>query len=327
MEHAIKAEQSGRYRHGDNCEISNVDWREAVIGKQGEGIQAIEYLAERRFNQGVLAEESVNYVLEKISQNNWQKCSSFKGDANPKTFVRRIIVNLLEEFSRKRFGRPRPPSWVQRQGDIWVKLWKELYLDRQLLPSIIDRYASQGIYDEDWIKQATTTIKARIPSCGQLNLEAICIDDIVAASNQAMMEERNNPIQGSTVAHEQAKCGYHFELSAQAEIILMLQAVIEEPLPSTLLEPISTGRVKTQIQPYYNDKLEQFSHNVQLSNEELTLLRMAYRDGLSRPAIGKALGLNNYQTNMRLKDTLARIRAAIEDCGLDLESLLAQVLH
>ncbi len=320
MSQVNKVEQNSC--HGHN--ISNINWNEVVIGKKGEGIKTIEYLAERRFNRGPLAEESVNYVLEKISQNNWQLCSGFKGNANAKTFARRIITNLLEEFSRKRFGRPRPPSWIQKQGEIWVKLWKELYLERQLLPSIIDRYASQGLYDTDWIKQVATTIKARIPSCGQAKLEAICIDDIVSASNQAVMEERNNPLQQTTLTQEQDKCGYHFELSAQAEIILTLQTIMEEPLSPTLFESISTDKIEAKAK-YYSDRLEELSRKVQLSSEEIILLRMIYRDGFSRTAAAKALGLNNYQTNLRLNDTLKRIRTAIDDCGIDLESLLEKV--
>lgn len=322
MEHLNKAVPSNSYSH----DLSNIDWKEVVIGRQGEGIKIIEHLAERRFNRGPLAEESVNYVLEKLSHDNWQLCSSFKGNANAKTFVRRIIVNLLEEFSRKRFGRPRPPAWIQRKGGIWVKLWKELYLERQLLPSLIDRYASQGLYEKSWIQTVATIIKARIPSCGQANLEAICVEDIVGASNQAIMENRHSPLQSTSSISGDDEQGYDFELSAQAEIILTLQAIMEEPLSSTLFQSVSTNDLEDKAQSY-NDRFKQLTKEVELSDEETILLRMVYRDGLSRTAAAKALGLNNYQTNVLLNKTLKRMRTAIEGCGIDLESLLVKMQH
>lgn len=329
MQHNSRVELSDPHNHG----LSSIDWQEVVIGEKGEGIQTIEYLAERRFNQGPLAEESVNYVLEKISQNEWQLCSGFKGNARAKTFARRVIVNLLEEFSRKRFGRPRPPTWILKQDEIWVEIWKELYLERQLLPSVVDRYSSQGLYDEEEIRDIATVIKARIPSCGQATLEPICVDDIVSASNQAVMEQRSSPLQQTASTLEQDECGYHFELNARAEIILGLKAIVKEPLPTCSVEPVSAETIDIKAKLYNHLKLENIPLQeglpleIQLSHEEVILLRMLYRDGLSRATAAKKLGLNNYQTNMKLSDILKRIRTMIEHYGVDFESLLAKIQH
>jgi len=304
--------------------MSDIDWKEVILGQKGEGIQVIEHLAERRFNSGPLAEESVNYVIENISKNNWKLCSGFKGNANAKTFARRIIINLLEEFSRKRFGRPRPPSWLQRQGETWVKLWKELCLERQLLPSLIDRYSSQGLYDKNWIQTVTTVIKARIPNCGQANLEATSTDDIISVSNQAIIEDLNNPLQEANFVHEEDRCGYDFELSAQAEIILVLQAIMKEPTPSALFEPSSIEHIEITTKNH-NDIFKQLPQKIQLTDEEIILLRMVYRDGLTRTAVASAIGLNNYQVNVKLNAILNRIRTVIDDCGLCLETLLIKM--
>jgi len=86
---------------------SDVDWKSLVF--ESGWMQKLDQLAAKRFGAGGLAEEAGNYVIEQLSNDNWASLTSFKGQCKPETYLHTVTNNYLEEFSRKRFGRPRPP--------------------------------------------------------------------------------------------------------------------------------------------------------------------------------------------------------------------------
>lgn len=301
-----------------------VDWRNIVLDSSAEGLQLIECLANRRFNPGVLADEAATYVLEHLAENNWQRCATFKGDSQAKTFLQKLIVNLLEEFSRKRFGRPRPPAWLLRQGELWVKLWKELCLERQPLAALLHRYEQAELYQGAWVQQVARVIKARIPNCGEVRFEATSVEDIAALSDQASSDPVNSATEPQYEIQPETCCGHNFELQAETELLLVLRAVLQQPPSTDAFAAESMQKLDAEVAATKH-KLDKLRQALALSDEEIVMLRMTYCDGLSKTAVSRALGLPAHRAGLIIKGALDRIRQAVELCELDLSSVLAKV--
>jgi hypothetical protein len=294
-----------------------IDWRKLVLDDNALGLQLIDSLAQRRFNPGVLAEEAATYVIERLADNNWKRCSQFKGNSQANTYLRSLIVNLLEEFSRTRFGRQRPPAWLKRQGELWIKLWKQLCLERQPLPELLHRYEQTGLYQSGWIEQVVRVIKARIPSCGAYHFNVHNMDDI---PNLASSFIDNQAIE----TPEDCLCKYQFELLAETEVFLVLRAVLQEQPSSEIFSEDSAKKLNTDV-GNADDKLTQLREALVLSDEEIVILRMIYADGLSKNAVSRALGLPSHHAGMIANKAMNRIRNAVAQCELDLASLLERI--
>ncbi|MGI9304693.1 MAG: hypothetical protein ACR2RB_18600 [Gammaproteobacteria bacterium] len=305
-----------------SADKSAVDWRSLVLDSSAEGLKLIECLAKRRFNTGVLADEAATYVLEHLSANNWQRCSQFKGNSQAKTYLQTLIVNLLEEFSRNRFGRPRPPAWLVQQGELWVKLWKELCLERQPLPALVDRYEQAELYRGSWVQQIAKVIKARIPRCGEYRFEATNVEDIAAVSDQASGGALASDPQYD--AQPDSLCGYDFELRAETELLFVLRAVLQAQPCAESFSQQRARQIDAEVEVSAN-KLDKLRRALVLSDEEVVVPRMTYCDGLSKAAVSRALGLPAHRAGLMINSALNRIRDAVELCQLDLRSVLGKV--
>jgi DNA-directed RNA polymerase specialized sigma24 family protein len=294
-----------------------IDWRKLILEDNALGLKLIDNLAKRRFNSSTLAEEAATYVIEHLADNNWQRCSQFKGNAQATTFLRSLIVNLLEEFSRTRFGRQRPPAWLTRQGELWIKLWKQLCLERQPLPELLHRYEQSGLYQIGWIEKVARIIKARIPSCGEYRFDMHNIDDIPNLASSLTDDQ-------AFETPEDHLCKYKFELRAETEVFLVLRAVLQVQPSSDIFSEDSAKKLNTDI-GNADDKLTQLREALVLSDEEVVVLRMIYADGLSKKAVSRALGLPSHRAGMIANKAMNRIRSAVAQCELDLASLLEKI--
>ena len=287
-----------------------IDWPSLVFSE--EWMRKLDKLAARRFGQGGLAEEATTYVIEQLSADSWGKCKTFKGDAKPQTFLHTLSSNYIEEFARKRFGRPRPPSWLQRQGDLWVRLWKMLCLERQMVPAVVDRLSAEKLRESEFLDDIIRTIKARIPTCGEANMEASETEDIGEVGGIENSREEYADFD---------QIGFDAEHDAQADTLHMLAAVMNSDLDASHFEP-QKKRNSEQVYAANSSKINNLSEQISLSNEERLMLRMIYQDGMSRTAVSQAMGLQNHQAGRIVSGALERIADVFKANGLDLESLL-----
>lgn len=287
---------------------NDLDWPSLVFDEQF--LAAVDKLAGRRFGDGGLAEEAATYVIEYLSDSDWQRCQSFKGNSQPKTFLVSIASNAIEEFSRKRFGRPRPPTWLQDLGELWVKLWRSLCLERQPLAALVDRFATRGFRETDAVKQAAKVIKARIPNCGNSARDSETVDDIDTLSD-------------SVQAVDDDCCGEQPEFNNpfEAELVMMLRAIVE-PEPKNADFTGSNAASIDSIAGSQKSQLAALQAALQLGDQEKIMLRMIFVEGLSKSATSKALGLPAHQAGRMVNDALERIAAALQSCGMDLDSVL-----
>lgn len=323
----------GKHMNNDDFGV----WPEAILGREGEGLKLIDKISAIRFTRPAEAEEAAAFVLDKLSENRWKRCTSYNGKAQPKTYLVRLTKNLLEDFSRKKYGRPRPPKWVQDSGKTWVDLWTELCKEGRPNVEIVPRFMQRG-HDRDWIKDTIKVIKARIPSCGQKLFEAVGVDDISSIKNPNYFDENGTAtvtelssghgvftsnLENSLVT-EPKEYSYTQQGMAEAELLLMVYT-IAEAVPSP--QPFNADNL-----PSPNTTLEQKSSGLATLGQALVfkdlercVLKMRFRDGLSIAAVAKALNKKPYDVTVLEDACLKRIREAAIAASLDFESLLEQL--
>lgn len=196
---------------------SEPDWPTLVLDKSF--MESLDRMAKRRFGQDASAEECASYVLECLSENEWQKCRQFQGRSKPSTFLVSVSNNLIEEFSRKRYGRPRPPVWLKEQGDLWVKLWRTVCLERQLVPSVVERFCRDGIRTMDKVNSVIRVIKARIPNCG--------IAGVGTCDTQDGDIESLSDLLGEGVQYQSAELFKH-EKQVRKAFVSMIKSILSE---------------------------------------------------------------------------------------------------
>lgn len=281
------------------------NWHSIILNKTW--LARLENQANKRFGQKGLSEEATTYVLEQLADNQWAKCNTYTGKAKPETFLYTLTNNLLEEFARKRFGRPRPPQWLQREGDLWVSIWKMICLERQLVNSVIDQLAVQDGRNRELINAIIKTIKAKLPWCGSSNQEIP--ESILCTNNNDGNDEAID--YGETDSIEQQL--EQKQLDESLLLVSQLFSFLSCPSNNNIESTVGKNLLPIAINP---QQLEQLYRLIQLTNEEQLLLNMVYQQGLKMKVIAKALNMPSYQPGRLLKGILTRIEQALIDIKL-----------
>ena len=259
-------------------------------------LQRLDAMALRRFADSVLAEEASTYVIEHLSEDDWARCRGFSGQSRPTTYLFSVSSNLIEEFARKRFGRLRPPRWLQRQGEPWLTLWRQLCLDRQPIEAVVDQLRAARGCMEEFLRNTIRVIKARIPDCGQ------------AAPRSAELPEDSLSDDPPEMYHDRQ----HFE-----ETALLISWVLngeDDHLTSMMNN-------ETETLPTC---LETFTERLQLKPEQLLVLQLVYRDGMNPTSVARLLDMPAHRPGRILKRTLAQLAQTLRESGIDADSLQDQ---
>lgn len=285
----------------------HVDWHLIVLSP--EGFNRLAKLASARFSAVEDAEEATTFVIDKISENNWRKLSGFSGNSKPETYVYSVFVNLLEEFSRKRFGRIRPPEWIKRESGIWLQVWKKICLERQPIPAVIDEFCAKEKRAPDFVSAIIKTIKSRLPWCGvKYRTKPVAHQDEYQEETELITG--NEALEGDVDRQE-------------LENSLFLLSELFENLigPSNSVSKEINTRETT-------DTVLMIRERMQLEEEEVLILRMAYQEGLKLNVVARALGMPSYQPGRILKRLFKNLHDELTQIGFDtadLKTLLAQV--
>lgn len=286
----------------------DINWQSLVF--QSGWLQKLDKLANKRFGEGGLAEEAGTYVLEKLSADQWQCLLSFKGNCKPESYLHTVTSHLLEEFSRQRFGRLRPPEWLKRQGTLWLQVWKMLCLERQLIQSIVEHCCLNNLREHSVIHEAIRTIKARLPWCGGDAHREIATSNNTDESDYdptAHIATNETPEQPVTEAH-------------YTETLLLISSLMNE-------KPIETmfGKTATELCSNYVNKNQQkfdaLRQKLLLTDEEKIIMRMHFQDGIKKSVIAKSLGMKDYLPGRILKELLAKISVVFEELEIDLREI------
>lgn len=252
----------------------------------------INNLAGRRFHSTTLAEEASLFVLEQLAEDSWKRLKKFSAESSFKTYLASVTFRLLEDFSRKKFGRKRPPAWIQKLGGTWLHLFRLLCLQRVDITEAVERIAQVFITEKkEAIEQKGLTVLENVVDCRSHQGKEISIDD----------------------AQKQEHSGNHHMLQEQRfedeEKHLLFKAIFKD---------ILTTDTKQKV---YESSQKVVSVGVELKAEERLLLKLCYQDGLSVTEAGRILGYNRNQVHGRLRRLLIRLRHEFEKMDLDRELL------
>jgi len=286
--------------------IEKTNWNEVVF--QSDWLQNLDKLALKRFADQTLAEEATEYVVSRMSMDNWQLLEGFNGRSKPETYLYTVIHSQFEEFSRKRFGRPRPPLWLNRQGELWVRIWKEICLERQLDISVIERLSQIKTHSMAFLKEIVRTIRARIPCCGESRRQEQAVSNPEESLQHAMQggdAMNDNGLSDNTTLEPDRQLQWVCYQEFLKTLNLLLQG-------ETL--PVSAAKETGQ-----QEALVQFQKKCKLNAEEALLLRMIFQDGIKKKVAAKSLGIKPYELTRTINQTLERIRNSIREANLEIE--------
>lgn len=272
----------------------------------------LERLAKQRagHNHPGLAEEASTYVLQELTDNNFARCRGYKGQGKPEAYIFKIAKHLLEEFFRKRFGRPRPPAWVEREGPHALKIWECLCLNRQLDASVLDAMAARG-FERAWVQGIITKIQQDSSWNSSLReIEEPHRQDEDGNLRSAVedMQSEHEP-EGDLIRSEyQTLLSFvKYVLSTPAELAAC-EAQVQRALDAF-----------PQREPEFA-KIKDLKSG--LSNEQRLILRMYFEGEYSYAQIAARLGLKAHQPARMMKPVYAQFQAAIGCDPEDIRDLL-----
>jgi len=275
---------------------SDVDWHAVLLSESFIGM--LDSMARKRFPQESIAEEASTYLLEKLSENNFERLTGFKGNSKATTYAYSIASRLLEDFSRSKFGRPRPPAPIKAKGQFWVDLWKMLCIERQW-PEVI-KTKMVTLYESETLEKGMKWIKQEVPSCGKPGYSECCQTDL-----------------GESASIDPAS-GY-LETDLEGEELELLLAAISALIGKNMTQP-SFGPSHSVM----NEMAAVLKNKIKLTEREQLLLVLTYEDGLSSRATATLLDLSPSKVQRLLRDVLSRLRVFLEASGMDLVGLLSE---
>ena len=248
----------------------------------------IDHMATRRF-PGSLAEEAALYVLEKLQEDNCRRLRNHDGRAAWPAFIGLLTSRLLEDFSRKKFGRLRPPAWLRKLDGIWLELYDFLCRQRLAPDDAVEMVLMRTTAAQKRVEEAAWTILGRITDCGRHQGLEVELVENESPSDSIGQNHRQGPE----------------ETMAAAERRLFFSLLLETDVDAAQMAGL--------------DRLVAVLRESRMSAEERLLLQMIYRDQIPVREAGRLLGLNVNQVHGRLRRLLARLRQNLQQAGLEEE--------
>jgi len=241
----------------------------------------INAMAEKRFGREAVAAEAALFVLEALRKEDWKILRAFSGKASFGTYLRSVVFRLLEDFSRRKYGRLQPPSWLRRLGGIWLLLYSYLCLERLTIAEAVEmshqRFQARTKAE---IERAAREIKRRITDCGSHQMIEVELDE------------------GGLPDAEEGRRRRPEEMLERHQRLELLQAVWAAAMtPGDFEKSSPAGKVDFPFQ---------------LTSQEKLLIRMRYVDGLTVAKIAALLGCSRHRINGRLRRLLMRLRRVLE---------------
>ncbi|MEN8256419.1 MAG: hypothetical protein ABFS09_01000 [Thermodesulfobacteriota bacterium] len=264
-----------------------------LVEKIHDHLALLDRLAARRFNDPGLAEEAVVYALEKLQDGDGKRLAGFSGRARFSSYLGSVTCRLFEDFSRSRFGRLRPPSWLTKLGGWWLVLYRFLCLERQSLPDALNRLETCGPDVHFDAEEAASRILSEITDCGKYSGK----EDLTSDGD---MDCEPSPGQESQVADlEKKERGILFAI--------IFQNLLQD-------QPVT---------PSMNDSFRGVMDiSISMSAEERLLLKLCFQDELSVSQAAKLLKLTVHQAHGKMRRLLLRLKKTFTDAGLAEELLL-----
>ena len=272
------------------------DWQTFMFDPAGRCVERFLRLAERRFPDPAVSGAAYNYAFEKISNDDWRLLDGFTGRAQPGTYLMAVFSRLLEDYSRARFGRPRPPVWLKRMGELWRRVYQMLCLERMLPESIVDALTARREREPVEVRRVIATVRARVSNCGQSPREITGVDP------------PDNPEADTDPASE---------ISQQElrELLLVLRCAFAPG--STSSSDANTEAAIASASP----RLARLPGLLALDDEDRLILKLIYQDERTVTAAAQVLRLPEHIVRRKHDRVVLRLREALREVGVGPELL------
>lgn len=278
----------------NNRNGKEIDWPGVIFDP--DFMAGLDRMAAKRFVQPVLAEEATTAIIESLSENDWARLRAFGGKSAPTTFAWSVAGRAMEDFARRKFGRPRPPQWLQEMGQVWVRVWRMLCLERQWPETITSKLSADFV--DGLISEAIRTIKQKIPRCGEPGFSECCVTEL---GLDTLPEDNGHSLdQGFQQAQRN-------QALALVSTLLQRDAAAGAPCPSNQEEALPDQQ---------DSLLEQLAQTLSLTEDDRLLLALSYEDGLSSRKIADMLGTSAATVQRRLQSLRTQLQQGLASLGL-----------
>lgn len=245
----------------------------------------LQSLARRRFpNDFNTAHLALDYVLENLQEQGWQRVRMWSGQGKLTTFLAVLTTRLMTDYVRKVYGHQRMPKWLAEKTD---PVWKEAYQ-----AVILERYER---------REAIEYLKTRHPEIENEKIHVVVSEIIARCPPRHRYQDCHE------VAIEDIAEPADFNLSPEVET---------EPKPRELLEALASYvRGEVADLPEVAALIARLKPYLHLSEEDRLLLRLRYLEGLPLDQVAKLLHLSG-DPYKRLNKILKSLHAAHEQAGL-----------
>ena len=283
--------------------MTGKDWQQFVFDPAGRWIERLVRLAERRFPNAAVSGAAYNFAFDKISKDDWRLLENYTGKAQPGTYLTAVFGRLLEDYSRMHFGRPRPPTWLHRMGELWTRVYQLLCLERMEPGSIADRLTAGHARPRAEVERTIAVVRARIPDCGQSRGEIAAAD--LTDTIESKQKETTNP---------------ESELSEQelGELLRALRDLLGRDAGDAARDPPSgAGAASSSLA----SRLAELRASLDLDDVDHLILKVVYQDGLAVAAAARVLRLPEHRVRRRCERTVKRLCGAMLAAGIGPEVL------
>ncbi|MEE9425987.1 MAG: hypothetical protein V3V18_13580 [Methylococcales bacterium] len=246
-------------------------------------------LARKRFpNDSDMGDQALNFVLDKLEENDWKRIRGWDGAGSFATFVAVLATRLMTDFVRSRFGYHRPPTWLQEKQDVmWQKAFKLCTVDKYERREAIEILCSESSeMKRNAIEEIVHTVYAKCTKQARFSEGNVGIDQIVESSSTDNIMPENIDINDK-------------------QLIEVLVEYIQSD--TTAVDVIADNTVK--------DLLNHLKSHIEMSDEDRLLLRLRFCEGLKIKEISQILHLkgNPYK---RINGLIDDLRSACQQSGL-----------
>ncbi len=276
----------------------DVDWQAIFFDPQIDLPGKLSSYARRRFGSSPDAEAAYNDALEHVSADDWRRLrDSYKGRGSPAGFIRIAFVRLIEDYAIGKYGKRRPPVWVQRLGQVWKRVYELLCLRRLPPETIVGYLTARGTVEPERVRFAIAQIRGRVTGCGQYTGEYAAEDPTAGAEGHG----------GSTGDLEKD------ELTTLLKVMSSLiagerEAVGPKTAASESVEQMTAGIIANR---------DALRAALAISDEERLILKLVYQDGYSIAKAARALRIHEQKVRRGHRAAIDRLREALQRFGID----------
>ncbi len=276
-----RAQQQSTGGMAKPTENNNIDWPALFFDEEANWPRRLMARAHSRFGQGPDAEAAYNHALDGVSANDWERLAGgYTGKGTPQGFLAVTFMNLLEEYAVRKYGRRRPPVWLQRLGTMWKQVYEMLCLKRMEPETIVESLTARDAQSPAEVRTAITQVRGRIPGCGEFFGEATAEEESGVG----------DPVEHSTPTAELEGS----ELSVLLRVLGELLGPGEQSLGDVAAEQAAELRQR-----------------MELSNPERLLLKLVYQEGQSVTNAGRSLKMHERKARRMHHAVMARLSAVL----------------